>query len=67
MSDVNEADEKAKSELAQFESEVSSVFGSDFEIPTSDDIEGFNPFRLGDQIDQDEEDQDKDDQDEEIP
>jgi hypothetical protein len=62
VSDVNEADEKAKSELAQFESEVSSVFGSDFEIPTSDDIEGFNPFRLGDQIDQDE-----DDQDEEIP
>jgi hypothetical protein len=62
VSDVNEADEKAKSELAQFESEMSSAFGSDFEIPTSDDIEEFNPFRLGDQIDQDE-----DDQDEEIP
>ena len=72
VSDVNEADEKAKSELAQFESEMSSAFGSDFEIPTSDDIEEFNPFRLGDQIDQDdddqdEDDQDEDDQDEEIP
>jgi hypothetical protein len=55
VSDINEADEKAKSELAQFESEVSSVFGSDFEIPTSDDVEEFNPFRLGDQIDQDNE------------
>lgn len=50
MSDVNEVDEKAKSELALFESEVGSVFGSDFEIPTSDDVEEFNPFRLGDQI-----------------
>lgn len=55
VSNVNEADEKAKSELAQFESEVSSTFGSDFEIPTSDDVEEFNPFRLGDQIDQDDE------------
>lgn len=55
MTDVDEADEKVKSELAQFESEVSSVFGSDFEIPTSDDVEEYNPFRLGDQIDQDEE------------
>ena len=55
VSDINEADEKAKSELAQFESEVSSVFGSDFEIPTSDDVEEFNSFGLGDQIDQDNE------------